>query len=219
MILKLLLLDWRSLDIYRYYAMLMIIVSFIFGIIYSILLIPYGVFFALTFSVNTFYVEDKFELNKLSLILPVSRKNIVLARYTFCFILVLLCITISASLMPVVRIYSLSKWYFDWGGYAALIALGILIFSIFNLAMYPFLFKLGYKKGKILGYFIPCAFFGILFIAYLIVSNYYPAMTIEFISFASDNLLLVSGGMIAAAVVLLLLSFYLSLRIYSRRDF
>ena len=86
--------------------------------------------------------------------------------------------------------------------------------------MYPILFKLGYQKGKLWGYYIP---------AFLVCLVYgavmgYETMTggtflHELLLYASEHVLIVSFGIFGLGAVILTVSVLLSMRIYSRREF
>jgi hypothetical protein len=83
------------------------------------------------------------------------------------------------------------------------------------------LFKLGYQKGKFWGFYLPMVLFAMLFGAYSAISSLpeYTTITIDFIVYASENLPLVSGGIVVLATILLILSYAISQKLYSKRDF
>jgi hypothetical protein len=86
--------------------------------------------------------------------------------------------------------------------------------------MYPLLFKMGYQRGKVWGYYVPAVLICLIYVAML----EYDAMAgngflLNLLVYASDHLLVVSGGMFAAGGMLLAFSCLLSLWLYGRREF
>jgi len=222
MIAKLIVFDWRATIAwnkfaYLFYPFFVFIVGFATS---QMLVIPMSLWIALSYSTNPFFAEEKGELNNLLLTLPIKRSQIVTARYVYSLFLMLVGIIVGIAIMPIVRHFSRSQWFIGVEGHIAVIAVSVLVFAIFNLFMFPALFKLGYQKGKIWGIYMPAMVFGALYMAfyiYMMVSERNVIM--DSIRFASDNMLLVSGGMGTLAVMILLLSYMLSLRLYSRRNF
>jgi len=62
-----------------------------------------------------------------------------------------------------------------------------------------------------------CVIFGAYPLILSLTGN--EAFTIEFIAYASENLLLVSGIIILLTLALMLISYIISVRVYSKRDF
>lgn len=64
-------------------------------------------------------------------------------------------------------------------------------------------------------------FFALLFGAYSAITHLpgNKALTLNFIVYASENLLMVSGSIVVLATMLLILSYMISLKLYSKRDF
>ena len=78
------------------------------------------------------------------------------------------------------------------------ISLSYLLYAILNLFMFPMLFRLGYHKGKFWGFYLPMGFFALLFGAYLAITHLpeNKTLTLNFIVYASENLLMVSGSIV-----------------------
>ena len=175
----------------------------------------------LSFSVNPFAVEEKGALNNLYLTLPVKRNTIVAGRYVLSFIMLLCGLVMGIAIMLVSHHFSLAKWFIGFKGYMFVIALSYLLYALFNLCMFPILFRLGYQKGKFWGFYIPVILFAVLVGVYNVVTSLpgYEGFTIAFIVFATENMLLISGGMAVLASLILLASYRLSVKLYSERDF
>lgn len=222
MIAKMIALDWRSMKYYQIRFFLLPAAAFIFGCFYSpLLVIPMCVFMCMSFSVNPFAVEEKGELNNLYLTLPIKRNSVVAGRYALSFIMLIFGVVIGISVMPLANLLSVSKWYFSFEWYAVIISLSYLLYSVTNLFMFPTLFKIGYNKGKFWGFYLPVILFSLLFGAYYAVS-FLPGnetLATDFLIYASENMLLISGGMIVLATVILIFSYMISVKLYSKRDF
>ena len=73
--------DWNAMKCFHLRLFLLPIISLAAGFISALLVVPTNVFMFLFFSVNTFAVEEKGDLNKLYLTLPVKRSAVVAGRY------------------------------------------------------------------------------------------------------------------------------------------
>ena len=74
-------LDWSAIKCFHLRLFLLPIISLAAGFVSVLLVVPTNVFLFLFFSVNTFAVEEKGDLNKLYLTLPVKRSAVVAGRY------------------------------------------------------------------------------------------------------------------------------------------
>ncbi|MCL1842782.1 MAG: ABC-2 transporter permease [Defluviitaleaceae bacterium] len=230
MIRKLLMLDWRAMKGMKKYILLsqtMIVFPFVFS---SILIIPFCVFLSMTIATYPFGAEEKGGLNNLFLTMPIKRRDIVNSRFVLSGLLLVYGLIIGRLLFNLANFISettesrnffTSRWYFGVSGNIAFFAVNYLLFAIVNLFMYPVLFKLGYQKGKTPGLILPAALFGLLYMAFIIVFSAprFAALPTRFISFASQNLLLVGGGIALFATAIMVLSYALSLRVFNRREF
>jgi ABC-2 type transport system permease protein len=221
MIAKMVALDWRAMKFYQIRLLLLPVFIFAFGFYSPIAVIPMSVILVLSFSINPFAVEEKGALNNLYLTLPVRRKSIVAGRYALSIIMLLCGIAFGILIMPLANSFSISKWFIGTEGLLVIIALSYLLYAILNLFMFPILFRLGYQKGKFWGFYLPMVFFALLFGAYSAITQLpeYKTLTLDFIVYASKNMLIVSGSIVVLATVLLFLSYAISLKLYSKRDF
>ena len=106
--------------------------------------------------------------------------------------------------------------------YMALFAIGFLIYAFSSLFSFPFLFKLGYEKGKYYGTYIPIILvFALLIvhdIATLRLSLHTSAINLA-MGWVAGNLLVAMAGIVALSVAMLLFAYRLSVWIYNKRDF
>ena len=215
------LVDWNAMKCFHLRIFLLPVISLAAGFITALLVVPTNVFMFLFFSVNTFAVEEKGDLNKLYLTLPVKRSAVVGGRYFLSICLGLAGLVTGIPLAILADRFSLSHYYGPIGWFLPIITISYLLFSIFNLCMFPILFKLGYSKGKFWGMLVPIALFAVLYGVWVIVSslpeNEYLLFNI--LEYASQNMLLVNGSMVVVATLILLLSFLLSKRLYANREF
>ena len=221
MIAKMIAIDWRAMKFYQIRLLMLPVFVIIFGFYSPLTVIPISVVMLLSFSINPFAVEEKGALNNLYLTLPVRRKSIVTGRYMLSLIMMLCGIAMGILIMPLVNRYSISKWFIGIEGYMLVISLAYLLYAILNLFMFPILFWLGYQKGKFWGFYLPILFFSMLFGAYSVITSLpkNKTLTIDLIVFASENLLIVIGGVVALATIILILSYMISVKLYSKRDF
>lgn len=221
MIAKMIALDWRAMKVYQIRLLLLPVFVVLFGFYSPLAVIPLSVIIFLSFSVNPFAVEEKGELNNFYLTLPVRRKSIVAGRYMLSVIMLLCGIATGTLIMPLVNKFSISKWFIQIEGYMVIISLSYLLYAILNLFMFPILFRLGYHKGKFWGFYLPMVFFSMFVGAYSAITSLPEnnTLVLDLIIRASENLLMVSGGVVVLATILLLLSYQISIKLYSKRDF
>ncbi len=143
-----------------------------------------------------------------------------MGRYLLSLLLFLTGVLSGFALMPFANLFSFSRWYPDWKWRLALGAFCFLIYALMNLAMYPVLFKLGYQKGRIWGYYIPCILTGLIYLA-LVEYDIMTGGTFirDALLYAAEHILTVSGGILLLGAAVWALSLCLSLRIYARREF
>lgn len=206
-----------------YYKRLLILplTLLLIGWISSICLIPFGACLMFFFSINSFAVEEKGDLNRLYLTLPVKRSAVVTGRYVLSLVLFAGGILLGLVLMPLTNLVSFSKWYPDYKWTLALISFSFLFYGLMSLSMYPLLFKMGYQKGKIWGCYLPA---GGICLIYIAVMQYDMIagggrLIFNMLVYASEHILFISGGMLALGAVMLGISYLLSVRIYQKREF
>ncbi len=225
MITKMIATDWRAMKIYHIRVLLLPLLAIALGWFSPWTIIPICAFACHNFSLNPFAVEEKGALNNLYLTLPIKRRDIVIGRYTLSLIILIFGILMGVVLMPFAntlsKIILKSEWYAGFNGTIALIAISFLLYTVFNLFTFPILFKFGYTKGKLWGVYLPAIFFGLIFGVYFTITSLpgNELLQLKLISYASENIIIVSGGLIFLAVVLLLMSYAISLKLYSKRDF
>ena len=213
--------DWNAMKCFHLRLFLLPIISLAAGFISALLVVPTNVFMFLFFSVNTFAVEEKGDLNKLYLTLPVKRSAVVAGRYVLSICMGLAGLVTGIQLAILADRFSLSHYYGPIGWFLPVVTISYLLFSIFNLCMFPILFKMGYSKGKFWGMLVPIALFAALYGAWVIVSSLPGNEYLLFnaLEYASKNMFLVNGGIIVVATLVLLCSFLLSKNLYSNREF
>ena len=225
MIAKMIAMDWRAMKVYRIRLLLLPVFALIFGSMYPVVTIPFSIFMCVSFSINPFAVEEKGELNRLYLTLPVERKAIVTGRYALSLIMLLCGAVMGVAVTPLdgllSRLILHATWRIGFKGYIAIVSMSLLLYSVLNLSMFPVLFRLGYAKGKIWGFYLPAVSFSVLagMYAAIIALPGNATMTMEIIGYASAHMPLVSGGTMALAAAVWFLSYGLSIQIYTKRDF
>ncbi len=222
-------LDWLGMKYYWLRIIIVPIVIAFYGILNEALIIPFVSFMFLSFSVNPFAVEEKGKLDNLYLTLPITRKTIVKTRYCLSLIMQLVGIifgiivtVLMASILNGKTIIYKHVFTADFQKILLLVCGSLLSYAVMNLAMFPTLFKIGYAKGKSIGFYIPVvAVTIILFALYLLwyVNDDFKQWLINAIGWAYNNPLCISGIMLVSASLLLALSYVLSNLFYSKREF
>lgn len=221
MVTKMIALDWKAMKFYQIRLLLLPVFVIIFGFYSPITAIPISVFMFLSFSVNPFAVEEKGALNNLYLTLPVRRKSIVTGRYMLSLIMMICGMAMGILIMLLVNKYSISKWFIGIEGYMVLISLSYLLYAVLNLFMFPILFWLGYNRGKFWGFYLPAVFFSLIIGGYSAFTSLpeNKTLTMDSILYALENIPMVIGSAVVLATILLILSYMISLKLYSKRDF
>ena len=213
--------DWKAIKYFHLRILLIPVISLTAGIISALLVVPVNVFMFLFFSINTFAVEEKCDLNRLYLTLPVSRSSIVGGRYALSICMGLAGLITGIPLAVFADRFSLSHYYGPSGWFLPVVTISYLLFSVFNLCMFPILFRLGYTKGKFWGMCVPLALFAGLYCAWVITSSLPGNEYLLFnaLKYAGKNMFLVNGSIVSAATLILAVSFLLSEKLYSKREF
>lgn len=217
---KMMKLDWSAIRCYHVRLLIIPAALLLLGWFSTIILVPTAVFMTFSFSVNFFFIEEREDLNRLYLTLPIERSQVVFGRYLLSFVLFAAGILLSLALMPLVNLFSLSKWYPDIKWNLALVVSGFFLYAFLSLFMYPLLFKLGYQKGKIWGYYIPTAIVCLLYLAiveYDIATN--GRLLYRLLVYAAEHIFTVTGRMLGFGAVILAVSCLLSVKLYSKREF
>lgn len=224
------LLDWRAMKYYWPRAFLVPVFVVVMGIMSPACVLPLGVLLCLAYSVNPFAMEEKGQLDNLYLTLPVSRKTIVTARYAFS-----LTMQFFAFLFGVPVMYLIARMrnntqnhfgnvYFGMDGKMILLiaALSFLCYALINLCMFPVLFKIGYSKGKAIGYYIPMLFFiGLAYAAVIMlsVSDTLINTGLLWLNWAVGHTGALALCILLTGMLFLGISYLLSLHFYRKREF
>ena len=222
-------LDWLGMKCYHKRFVIIPLTIALYGFFHVAVIIPMLAYMFFSFSVNPFAVEEKGKLDNLYLTLPVTRKSIVKARFALSFIMQLAGI-LSGTILTLVLsalFYGRTVIYprtFDATlPIMMLIICGSLLFyAILNISTFPILFKIGYAKGKLIGFIIPIGIASAIIATLFILWSTVPAFQAWILSaftWASDNALLVATIMLALSALLLIVSYLLSQRLFAKREF
>jgi hypothetical protein len=222
-------LDWLGMKYYQIRIVIVPIVVCFIGLLNEALIIPVMAFVMLSFSVNPFAVEEKGKLDNLYLTLPVARKTIVDARLGLSLIMQFAglafgtVITVILSKLLYGRTILFERNFRANFDVMFLIIYGSLLFyAIMNLSMFPVLFKMGYAKGKALGFYIPIGvsmaiIYGFFFLG---IYNYsFNTWLQSLLEWSLANTVWATVIMLVAAVIFFSISYALSQMVYSKREF
>ena len=220
MVVKSIVLGWRAVPKW------FIILAFVFMMAplfwatagFPMLIIPFSVFLYFSLSTYLFIVSKNEELYILSQTLPIKRSELVKGRYVFSLIMLLVGLTVGIVLTFFANIFA--PFIFPHGirDYTLNVIISILSFAIFHVFIYPLMFKLECQKAETLVGIFTGVFTGFLFGIYFLILRplYYMR---DYIMFVSNGPLLLSVGLIVLAILLMLVSYVLSMKVFSQRDF
>jgi hypothetical protein len=103
-----------------------------------------------------------------------------------------------------------------------LISLSVLLCALINLPSLPLLLKLGYSRGKLIGFYLPS--FGMMGLVALTLTlmnhvETFGAFLFSAIQRALDNIVWTSAILLLAAAAIFAISYVLSQRVYAKREF
>jgi len=223
-------LDWLGMRTYWSRFVISVISSIGWGLLIDTrLILPYLVWGMFDASLYCFDAEEKGKLNQLYLTLPISRGNLISARYALSLILQLIGVvagiafTLIFSRIMYGRTLLIKHNFSPTPESLVLIACACLLFCAFlSLAIHPILHKLGYAKAKIIGYALPMYGSIILIVVFIpLVARVEAVGEVmnSALQWALGNTALVSGMILGVMALLLMASYALSLRMYTKRDF
>ena len=231
-------LDWLGMKYYWSRVVLYTVFACLLGLMDPVLIIPIMTLQMLYMSYYPFMAEEKGKLEYLYFTLPVSRKAAVKARFGLAFVMQSAGIVIGivstiiiAKILNGQSIFSsllhspLTCYQPELGSMILLICGSLVVCAFLTLFMYPVLYKLGYTKGKVWGFYIPT---GIIMVLSAVIGAVWGFgirsggigsndwfVTIQ--SLAEKGWL--SLILIAVAALLCAASYALSQVIYSKREF
>lgn len=172
----------------------------------------------LTSSINTFQTDEFFNTEAYTLSYPLSRKEIVSARYLFTLIMSLIAFFIGLVIFYLIHFTinpGIAGLNTDMIKYLVMIeASGLLVNSIF----YPVIYKFGCEKSKPVMMSMVMLLLGILSVASVYV-NVFDGDKINFVSilhFIEENGVLVLSVLVLFTTII---SYFLSVLFYKHRDF
>ncbi|MCL2030074.1 MAG: ABC-2 transporter permease [Oscillospiraceae bacterium] len=222
-------LDWLGMKVYHRRFMIIPLAISLYGFFHVAVIIPMLVYMFFSFSVNPFAVEEKGKLDNLYLTLPVTRRSIVKARFGLSLLMlsiglaagIILTVTLSALFYGRTIIYP-RTFHADFPAMLLIICASVLFYAILNLSTFPTLFKLGYAKGKLIGFILPIGFVSVVIAALFVLwsaVDTFQEWLMSAVAWASGNAVLVAVIMSAASALLLAVSYALSQKVYAQREF
>jgi hypothetical protein len=103
-----------------------------------------------------------------------------------------------------------------------IICASLLVYAVMNLSMFPVLFKIGYAKGKALGYYIPCIVACVALGVIYILRHLYEPFSVWLLSvmgYVLANTTATAFIILGAAVLIFAASYALSQKVYAKREF
>ncbi|MCL1965156.1 MAG: ABC-2 transporter permease [Firmicutes bacterium] len=223
-------LDWIGMKCYQKRFIIIPCTTLLYGFFFVPIVIPLMAFMMFSFSVNPFAVEEKGKLDNLYLTLPVTRKAIVSARYGLSLLMQLVgftagtVITILYSRLLYGRTaFGIAhSFHADCSAIFLIICGSLLLYAVMNLCSFPLLFKIGYARGRGLGFYVPIIGFAIVVSAVYMFGYFNDAFQqflLSAVEWAFANTVWTAVCMLIGAALLLALSYMISQKVYARREF
>jgi len=224
-------LDWLAMKCYRNRFVIIPLTIVAYGLLHEAVIILFMVFLVNSFSANPFAVEEKGKLDHLYLTLPVTRRDIVNARYGLALIMqaVGLVLGTAVTLIYSALLYGRTVLYVfphnfkaDFVTMFLLISACLLFYAIMNLSTFPLLFKVGYAKGKMPGFIIPIvavSAIGGALVSLWHVNAAFQDWGLSMLAWAFAHTAAAAAILLGAAVALFAISYLLSRRFYEKREF
>lgn len=172
--------------------------------------------FAATLTLFAFEFAEKSNLNVLYGTLPTNRGSIVSAKYLYMVIILIASATV-ALLGAIIFEVAFGRTMNTTEVFAVL-AMAIGIYLLFTAWNTPFMFKLGYIKGRIFFWVFIAAIMIVFFLEPLLGAfNIDISFNIFLIAFG--DVVLTSMIALAIGVVAFIISYFVSQRIYRNKDF
>lgn len=169
--------------------------------------------FGTLMSINTFAVGEKNGIDTLYATLTLTRKQIVLGRYVFCYI-VALAFAAVALLLGLALSLALSL-PFNLAEMLAILAVCLGLFVTLQNVQLPIFFKLGYTRGRMATYVPILGLPALVFlISYLAKRPFFEPIA----QFVSNNTTWLIVGAVVLFFVGCAVSCALSIRFYGKRD-
>jgi len=179
-----------------------------------------------------FVAEEKGKLNHLYMTLPVNRKMIVHARFTLIIIGLFIGIALGTALLLASSVLLYGRTLLglpfvytfnpDLNTMLLIICGSALFCAIINLPSLPLLLKLGYNKGKFIGFYLPSfGMFALAIVTINLISNVeaFREFTFSAIDWALSNIVGTSAIMLGTSTLLFAASYVISQRVYAKREF
>jgi hypothetical protein len=233
MTLKMIKTDWFALKS-RYWMTIIPLVLMIIAIIASgfigIWLTLFAAYAACGGAMDPFIVEQKGKLQHFYLSLPLSRKSIVNGRYAFMLLyvfgLMILFGGVTVLSSPVLEFGGI-RYEFTPPIIIMLAFIGFAVSGVFNCIAYPIMFRLGYEKGKMFGFYVPLCFSAVLLGLFnsslASIIRHTPDRFNSMFTYLTENAktatLLITLIALGVGLVLYFISYCISQRVYARRSF
>lgn len=161
---------------------------------------------------SAFAYDEMSNFNAYALTLPVTRKNIVNAKYVLSLILVALVIILACMIAFVASVLPTDVIVSDWVEYISIVVCVALIVNIINCVMLPLMFQFGSEKSRVM---LMILFFAVGIIGYLINSmNLIDLSILESIS-----TMMFCIGVVTISIIIEAVSVLVSYRILSHKEF
>lgn len=158
---------------------------------------------------STFNSDEKSDADSFYLTLPINKSDIVLEKYLFHFLAIILGTIFSFIIMFALYFFKVVIM-FDIKDYLILLSCIIYIFSLLQSLQLPFIFKMGAEKGRLFNYVVMIIIFSITGLLSFVFAD---------INFSFSILKFVPFILIGLIIFNYYLSYKISCSFYNKREF
>ena len=215
---KLLGLDVKLIKPYWKWCVLFLAIALFFSVINRDGAVFIVVFAMLSASVMAFPFEFtcKSNLNVLYATLPTNRKTLLVARFGFMLVTLVLMLVISVATSLVIDLIFGNE--ISWRMMAFFVCVAFGMFLVMTGFQTPFFYKFGYAKGRIFMW-IPTVLIIVALNLPLLFSLLPGEIEFNIFEWAFGNVNLAKAVAVASGLVVFVISYLVSRRIYLRKDF
>lgn len=167
-------------------------------------------FISTTMFMSTFSYDEYNKWDAYAITLPNGRKNVVKSKYIACLILILLAAIVTILLNCLVGVI---RNNLDLDKFIPTFARSIFAIVLIESIMYPLIFKFGMEKGRIWLFVLSFAIIGIIGLFSKVIKIDIPTSIISLF----DNYWFVIIPIVI--IIMLLISYKISEKIYSKKEF
>ena len=190
-------------------VLLFLIVFLILALQENNIIVIVPVFVSMMVFITTFSYDEYNKWDAYAITLPISRKDIVKSKYITSVILWLIALLVTVVIVGIMGIFEQNIDYFEMFGMILGCALSIVLLEA---VMFPLIFKFGVERTRIL-------MMAVIFIPVFAIVAGIQYLPETVIAFMVQNVNLMVALAVALSILLYIGSYFMSLGIFSKKEF